>query len=65
MEGQSVISRLVKMAGELGPGGLFLGLGPRIVMVGTLTAFQFAIYGDIKRVLNATGGAEIAKVAKH
>ena len=61
----SVVSRLIKMAGELGPSGLFLGLGPRIVMVGTLTAFQFAIYGDIKRVLNATGGAEIAKVVKH
>jgi solute carrier family 25 phosphate transporter 3 len=30
-------------------------------MVGTLTAFQFSIYGDIKRVLGATGGSEIAK----
>lgn len=60
----SITSRLVKLAGELGPRGLFLGLGARIVMVGTLTAFQFAIYGDIKRVLGATGGTEIAKV-KH
>jgi len=57
----SVASRLAKMAGELGPKGLFLGLGPRIVMVATLTAGQFAIYGDIKRVLGATGGAEIGK----
>ena len=62
-EGESVISRLGVMARQLGVSGLFLGLGPRIIMVGTLTAFQFAIYGDIKRVLNATGGAEIAKVA--
>ena len=62
-EGESVLSRLGVMARQLGVSGLFLGLGPRIVMVGTLTAFQFAIYGDIKRVLNATGGAEIAKVA--
>ncbi|ORZ01884.1 mitochondrial carrier domain-containing protein [Absidia repens] len=60
-EGQSVTSRLVTMAGQLGPKGLFLGLGPRIVMVATLTAGQFAIYGDIKRVLGATGGVEIAK----
>ncbi|KAI8059328.1 mitochondrial carrier domain-containing protein [Gongronella butleri] len=60
-EGQSVTSRLVQMAGQLGAKGLFLGLGPRIVMVATLTAGQFAIYGDIKRVLGATNGVEIAK----
>ncbi|KAG0170316.1 Cu/Pi carrier [Apophysomyces sp. BC1034] len=64
VEGQSVTSRLMTMAGQLGPKGLFLGLGPRIVMVATLTAGQFAIYGDIKRVLGATGGAEIAKIEK-
>lgn len=58
----SISSRLIKLASELGPRGLFLGLGARIVMVGTLTAGQFAIYGDIKRVLGATGGTEIAKV---
>jgi len=57
----SVSSRIVKIAKELGPRGLFLGLTTRLVMVGSLTAFQFAIYGDIKRVLGATGGAEIAK----
>ncbi|KAL9652249.1 hypothetical protein ABK040_011909 [Willaertia magna] len=57
----SITSRLVTLAKELGPKGLFLGLGTRIVMVGVLTAGQFAIYGDIKRVLNATGGTEIGK----
>jgi len=57
----SVTKRLFKMAGELGPAGLFTGLGARIVMVGALTAFQFAIYGDVKRMLGATGGVEIAK----
>lgn len=36
----------------------------RIVMVATLTAGQFAIYGDIKRMLGATGGVEIAKIQK-
>ena len=64
VEGVSIVSRLSTLAGELGPRGLFVGLGPRIVMVGSLTAFQFAIYGDIKRVLNATGGAEIIKISK-
>uniref|UniRef100_A0A061R485 Solute carrier family 25 (Mitochondrial phosphate transporter), member 3 n=1 Tax=Tetraselmis sp. GSL018 TaxID=582737 RepID=A0A061R485_9CHLO len=56
------VSRLVNIARELGLRGLFLGTGARCVMVGTLTAGQFAIYGDIKRVLNATGGTDIAKV---
>ncbi|KAF9159782.1 mitochondrial phosphate carrier protein [Actinomortierella ambigua] len=57
----SVMSRLVGLAKELGPRGLFLGLGPRIVMVGTLTAFQFAIYADIKKALGATNSVEIRK----
>ncbi|KAG2184176.1 hypothetical protein INT44_009191 [Umbelopsis vinacea] len=60
-DGQSVTSRLVTMSKELGVKGLFTGLAPRIVMVATLTAGQFAIYGDIKRVLGATGGVEIAQ----
>jgi len=60
-DGKSIASRLVSIAKDLGPRGLFLGLGTRIVMVGALTAGQFAIYGDIKRVLGATGGTEIGK----
>ncbi|KAG0379381.1 mitochondrial phosphate carrier protein [Mortierella sp. AD032] len=60
----SITSRLVGLARELGVRGLFLGLGPRIVMVGTLTAFQFAINGEVKKALGATGGAEIASVKK-
>lgn len=39
-EGESLTSRLIGMAKQLGPKGLFLGLGPRIVMVATLTAGQ-------------------------
>jgi solute carrier family 25 phosphate transporter 3 len=38
--GESLTSRIITMAGQLGPKGLFLGLGPRIVMVATLTAGQ-------------------------
>lgn len=64
LPGETVTSRLIKMAGALGPRGLFTGLGARLVMVGTLTAGQFVIYGDIKRALNAQGGYEIAKVVK-
>jgi solute carrier family 25 phosphate transporter 3 len=59
--GQGTMSRLVTIAKELGIRGSFSGLPARLFMVGTLTAGQFAIYGDFKKLLNATGGVEIAK----
>ena len=61
LPGESTTSRLVKIAKELGLRGSFGGLPARLFMVGTLTAGQFAIYGDIKRVIGAVGGVEIAK----
>jgi solute carrier family 25 (mitochondrial phosphate transporter), member 3 len=61
LPGEGTTSRLIKIAKELGLRGSFTGIGARLFMVGTLTAGQFAIYGDIKRVLGATGGVEIAK----
>ena len=51
LPGESTTSRLVKIAQELGLRGSFGGLPARLFMVGTLTAGQFAIYGDIKRVI--------------
>lgn len=62
--GQSTTSRLIEMSKQLGVKGLFTGMGARLVMIGTLTAGQFLIYGDIKRMLNATGGVEIAATPK-
>ena len=59
--GEGTVSRLVKIAGELGLKGSFSGLGARLFLVGAITAGQFAIYGDIKRMLNATQGVELAK----
>jgi solute carrier family 25 phosphate transporter 3 len=53
LPGESTTSRLVKIAKELGFRGSYAGIGARLFMVGTLTAGQFAIYGDIKRVLGA------------
>jgi solute carrier family 25 phosphate transporter 3 len=61
LPGEGTISRLAKIGKELGLKGSFTGLGARLVMVGTLTAGQFAIYGDLKKALGATGGVEIAK----
>ncbi|KAK5081893.1 mitochondrial phosphate carrier protein [Exophiala xenobiotica] len=60
LPGEGTTSRLIKIAGELGLRGSFAGIGARLFMVGTLTAGQFAIYGDIKRVIGAVGGVEIA-----
>ena len=51
LPGESTVSRLVKIAGELGLRGSFAGLPTRLFMVGGLTAGQFAIYGDIKKAL--------------
>ncbi|KAF8322518.1 mitochondrial carrier [Clavulina sp. PMI_390] len=62
LPGETTTGRLIKMSGQLGVGGLFTGLGARLFMVGTLTAGQFAIFGEIKRQLGATGGVEIAKI---
>ncbi|KAL7931709.1 mitochondrial carrier domain-containing protein [Trichoderma chlorosporum] len=61
LPGEGTTSRLIKIGKELGLRGSYTGIGARLFMVGTLTAGQFAIYGDLKRVLGATGGAEIAK----
>ncbi|KAF3361027.1 hypothetical protein VdG1_01036 [Verticillium dahliae VDG1] len=59
--GQGTVSRLIQIAGELGVRGSFAGLPTRLFMVGTLTAGQFALYGDIKAALGARGSVEIAK----
>jgi solute carrier family 25 phosphate transporter 3 len=61
MPGEGTTARLIKIAGELGLRGSFGGIGARLFMVGGITAGQFAIYGDIKKALGATGGVEIAK----
>ena len=59
LPGEGTMTRLIKIGRELGLRGSYTGIGARLFMVGTLTAFQFAIYGDVKKALNATGGVEI------
>jgi solute carrier family 25 (mitochondrial phosphate transporter), member 3 len=44
LPGEGTTSRLIKIGRELGLRGSFSGIGARLFMVGTLTAFQFAIY---------------------
>lgn len=59
LPGEGTTSRLFKIAKELGIKGSYAGIGARLFMVGTLTAGQFAIYGDVKKALGATGGVEL------
>lgn len=61
LPGEGTTSRLIKIAKELGLKGSYTGIGARLFMVGTLTAGQFAIYGDVKKALGAVGGVEISK----
>ncbi len=60
LPGEGTTSRLIKIARELGLRGSYTGIGARLVMIGSLTALQFTLYGDIKKALNATGGVELA-----
>lgn len=56
LPGEGTTTRLIKIAGELGLRGSYSGIGARLFMVGTLTAGQFAIYGDIKKMLGMYRG---------
>ncbi|KAA1127048.1 Cu/Pi carrier [Puccinia graminis f. sp. tritici] len=55
--GKPTVSSIYK---EIGFGGLWAGLGTRIVMVGTLTALQWLIYDYVKVAFGfpTTGAAQ-------
>ncbi|BGP46808.1 mitochondrial phosphate carrier protein [Rhodotorula kratochvilovae] len=57
----SAAVKLVRLAKEAGPIGLFAGLGPRIIMTAGLVSSQFLMYGAIKDALGAGKGVEIHK----
>lgn len=48
LPGEGTTSRLIKIGKELGLRGSYTGIGARLFMVGTLTAFQFAIYVSLQ-----------------
>ncbi|KAG6814231.1 hypothetical protein H0H92_015346 [Tricholoma furcatifolium] len=60
----SMIYRLSALAREAGFRGLFVGLGPRMIMTAGLVSSQFLMYGAIKRALGAPPGLEIHKERK-
>jgi solute carrier family 25 (mitochondrial phosphate transporter), member 3 len=56
LPGEGTTTRLIKIAKELGLKGSYTGIGARLFMVGTLTAFQFAIYGKFARGMHLPFG---------
>ncbi|KAL9097495.1 MAG: hypothetical protein Q9165_000391 [Trypethelium subeluteriae] len=56
--GESAAAAMSRIYGNIGFAGLWNGLGVRIVMIGTLTAFQWLIYDSFKVYLGlpTTGG---------
>ncbi|KAG5638726.1 hypothetical protein H0H81_010709 [Sphagnurus paluster] len=57
----SMVYRLGYLAREAGFRGLFVGLGPRMIMTAGLVSSQFLMYDGIKKALGAPPGLEIHK----
>ncbi|KAI1485232.1 mitochondrial phosphate carrier protein [Biscogniauxia mediterranea] len=53
LPGEGIARRIVNIVSQLGLRGSYAGIGPRLVMVGGMTAVQFGIYGHIQRALGA------------
>ncbi|KAI0884606.1 mitochondrial phosphate carrier protein [Annulohypoxylon maeteangense] len=69
LPGEGTGRRIFNIIGQLGLRGSYAGIGPRLVMVGGMTAVQFGIYGHIQRALGATSSAvevkkEVVKVVE-
>ncbi|KAI6088891.1 mitochondrial phosphate carrier protein [Hypoxylon rubiginosum] len=62
MPGEGTARRIFNIITQLGLRGSYTGIGPRLVMVGGMTAVQFGIYGHIQRALGAT--SSVAEVKK-
>ncbi|EXL47767.1 hypothetical protein FOCG_10293 [Fusarium oxysporum f. sp. radicis-lycopersici 26381] len=59
--GESTSRRLVRIASELRLRGAYTGMQAHTVMVSGMTAVQFGIYGDIKKIFGATDGVELCE----
>lgn len=55
LPGEGTYRRLIKITKELGIRGSYSGIGPRLIMVGSMVAGQFTIYGSIKKVCEYFG----------
>ncbi len=67
-EGGSLGEKMSRIYGKIGFGGLWAGLGTRILMVGTLTGLQWWIYDSFKTAVGLQttgGGSKQAAPKKH
>ncbi|KAI1417965.1 mitochondrial phosphate carrier protein [Hypoxylon sp. FL1857] len=63
--GEGTGRRIFNIIAQLGLRGSYTGIGPRLVMVGGMTAVQFGIYGHIQRALGAKSSvSEVKKEIK-
>ncbi|KAI0131387.1 mitochondrial phosphate carrier protein [Daldinia grandis] len=62
--GEGTARRIFNIVSQLGLRGSYAGIGPRLVMVGGMTAVQFGIYGHIQRALGATKSTTEVKQEK-
>lgn len=58
-----MLNRLTVLSKEIGPVGIWAGLGPRMVMTAGLVAGQFIIYGAIKEGSFVFSGMFISKTS--
>ncbi|KAI0182059.1 mitochondrial phosphate carrier protein [Hypoxylon sp. FL1284] len=65
LPGEGTARRIFNIIGQLGLRGSYTGIGPRLVMVGGMTAVQFGIYGHIQRALGATSSVAEAVEVEH
>ncbi|KAI1780372.1 mitochondrial phosphate carrier protein [Hypoxylon cercidicola] len=61
LPGEGTARRIFNIITQLGLRGSYTGIGPRLVMVGGMTAVQFGIYGHIQRALGATSSVAQVK----
>lgn len=57
LPGEGTGRRLLRIGSALGIRGAFTGMQARAVMVGGMTAVQFGIYGDVKKVSTSPEGS--------
>lgn len=62
--GEGTGARLWRIGSSLGIRGAFTGMQARAVMVGGMTAVQFGIYGDIKKVCSRSSKTPIGQVCR-
>ena len=60
--GGGLVERCRRVVGEVGYRGLWAGLAPRVLMVGTLTGLQWLIYGTFKAAVGLPTPGEVVEV---